>query len=80
MRSHHELKCETGPYQAVEKEIKTFEFRKNDRDFKLYDMVILKETVNGIYTGRHSKQFEIIYILYGPDWGIPIDYCVFQMK
>lgn len=79
-RQHHYLKTETEYYQAVEKGDKSFEVRKNDRNFKLYDMVYLQETVKGIRTGRELGGREITYILYGGIYGIDPDYCVMQLS
>ena len=79
-RKHHYLKTETEYYQAVEKGTKRFEVRKNDRDFKIFDMVILYEVVNGIPTGRTFDPMEIVYILPGGIYGIAPDYCVMQLK
>lgn len=64
-RQHHQPKTETEFYQAVESGVKKFELRKNDRDFKRYDMVTLAEVVNGVYTGRKLPAFEIQYVLKG---------------
>jgi ASC-1-like (ASCH) protein len=79
-RQHHHLKCENEYYQAQEKGTKTFEVRKNDRDYQLYDMVYLEETVNGIKTGRKLPQKEIVYILHGGKYGIETGYCVMQLR
>ena len=79
-RQHHELKTETKHYQAVERGEKFFEVRRNDRDFKKFDMVTLKETVSGVYTGRKLEAMEIKYILYGGQFGIKKRYCVFGFK
>lgn len=79
-RQHHELKTETQFYQAVEKGLKTFEVRKNDRDFRVYDMVVLVEVVSGIYTGRRLPSKEITYILHGGQFGVADGYCVLQLK
>ena len=79
-RKHHYLKTETEYYQAVEKGTKTFEVRKNDRDFKIFDMVILHEVVNDVPTGRTLDPMEIVYILPGGIYGIAPDYCVMQLK
>lgn len=53
----HELKTLTSYYEAVSAGYKTFEVRKNDRDFKVDDVMILEEydlifkyTGNKIYT------------------------------
>lgn len=39
----HELKTLNPFFQAVKRELKTFEVRFNDRDFKVNDLVILRE-------------------------------------
>ena len=75
-RKHHELKTETEYYQAVEKNVKKFEIRKNDRDYKKYDMIKLVETVAGKKTGRVLGPFEIKYIFHGGLYGLDKDYCV----
>ena len=77
-RQHHYLMCETEYFQAIERNEKKFEIRKNDRDFKKYDMVHLLESVNGIKTGRVLPSFEIRFILHGPAFGIPLGYCIFN--
>jgi len=74
-RQHHYLKTETEYFQAVEKGKKKFELRKNDRDFKEYDMLYLQETVNGIKTGREII-LEIQYVLLGGKFGLDKDYCI----
>lgn len=79
-RQHHHLKIEVPYYQAIEEGIKTFECRKNDRNYQKYDIVYFKETVFGIETGRILGPYEIIYILYGPKFGIQERYCVFSIK
>jgi hypothetical protein len=77
---HHDLKTETAFFQATERGDKTFEVRKNDRDFQRFDMVVLHEVVNGIPTGRKLAPMEIIYILPGGAYGIAPDYCVMQLR
>jgi hypothetical protein len=79
-RQHHELKTETYFYQKVEAGEKRFEARKNDRNFKVYDMVTLMESVNGTLTGRKLGPFEIDFVLAGPAYGIEEGYCVFNWK
>ena len=80
-RQHHYLKCETEFFQAVERGEKKFEIRKNDRNFKKYDMVYLKETVNGVETGRETSSLEIQHVLTGKDagkYGLCEGYCIFN--
>lgn len=61
----HQLKCWPEYYQATEQGNKNFEYRRNDRDFKLGDFILLQEydQMSG-YTGR-EKQLMITYILSG---------------
>lgn len=67
----HELKTWPRHFQAIYDGRKTFEFRRNDRDFKVDDILILKEwepslmygvTGQGKYTGRECY-FLVTYIL-----------------
>lgn len=57
----HELKCHSVFYHRVADGSKTFEIRKNDRDFQTGDIVILREwdDVEGVYVGEddpiHAK-------------------------
>lgn len=74
-RQHHKLKTETEYYQAIEKGLKKFELRKNDRDYKVGDYIYLEETVNGTYTGRKLPPMEIKYILDGGKFGLEEGYC-----
>ena len=77
-KQHHEIKCETQYFQEVEKGNKTFAVIKNDRDYKVYDQVVLIETVNGVPIGRESKQYTISYVTDFPD-GIKEGYVVFSL-
>ena len=75
-RQHHYLKTETEYFQAIECGEKKFELRKNDRDFKKYDMLYLEEIVNGIRTGRSLPPYEIQYVLKGGKYGLEKNYCI----
>lgn len=81
-RGHHNLKTETEFFQEVERGLKKFEIRKNDRDFKQYDMVTLHEivTVNGgfKFTNRTLGPFEIKYVFLGRQFGLEEGYCIFN--
>lgn len=52
----HELKILPKWYVDVESSKKNFEIRRNDRDFKVGDTLILQEYEEGSYTGRHFQQ------------------------
>jgi len=79
-RQHHHLKIEALYFRAIEEGIKTFECRKNDRNYQKGDIVYFRETVFGTKTGRELGPYEITYILYGPRFGIQEGYCVFSIK
>lgn len=80
----HELKIIPQYFEAVVKGIKTFELRKNDRDYKVGDTLLLKEwnigeidltgpepivTQEQGYTGREVER-KIAYILQGGRYGL----------
>lgn len=73
----HELKTWSEYFNPIAKGVKNFEVRKNDRNFKENDEILLKEynTYTSEYTGRilHRK---IEYILHGGRFGIEEGYCV----
>lgn len=53
MSTIHNLKLQTIYFESVKIGLKTAEIRYNDRNFKLYDIMILEEILdNGDYTGR----------------------------
>lgn len=58
----HVLKIMPIYFQDVIEGRKKFEVRRNDRDFKVGDIVILKEFEYGKYTGR-THTTRITYIL-----------------
>lgn len=58
----HELKTLPEYFEAVRKGDKTFELRKNDRDFKVGDYLALNEWDGKKYTGR-ALLAKITYML-----------------
>ena len=52
MRKHHDLKCFPAHFQPVVDGTKTFEIRRNDRDFKEGDTFTLHE-----YEYDHGDQY-----------------------
>ncbi len=76
----HELKTWSSVFQAVWDGKKTFEWRKNDRDYQEGDELILKEYYphNQAYTGR-SIECDVTYKAEGA-FGIPEGYCVLAIR
>ena len=76
----HCLKCWPEYFEALRTEKKTFEVRKDDRNFKLGDSLSIEEfdPTYG-YTGRWIKA-DITYVLRGGEFGILRGYCVMGIK
>lgn len=83
----HELKSHPEVFDARWRGSKTFEFRKNDRDFRFGDHLHEREwepghtskEVGGSYTGRHILS-RVMYILHGGSFGIPEGYCIMSVE
>lgn len=76
MQKKHELKILPEYFRAVTNREKQFELRKDDRDFKVGDLVILKEWDGTEYTGRRAMLL-ITYILRNcEEYGLKEGYCI----
>lgn len=88
----HELKLWPEYFNAVLKGDKTFEMRKNDRDFKLGDILVLKyfdpdydsKIIKGgtFYNIPNDPEItcRVKYIMYGPSYGLEDGYCCMGIK
>lgn len=76
----HELKVYPKFFDEIVSGKKTFEIRKNDRDYAVRDFIIFKEW-DGYYTNKIFN-VRITYLLKHEDFpeGIPKDYVVFAIK
>ena len=77
----HELKTWCAPFNAVWHEHKRFEIRRNDRAFKVGDVLRLREWDHEAerHTGREVCT-EVTYIVPGGSWGLPDDLCVMSIR
>ncbi len=78
----HHLKILPQYFEDVQAGKKNFEIRQNDRDFKVGDILVLKEYENGKYTGRIVKR-KVNYILYGDKpftLGLAKGYCILGLE
>ena len=57
----HDLKTSEPYYSHIVDGYKTFEIRRDDRGFKVGDLLNLQRYVDGEYTGYYIR-FKIIYI------------------
>lgn len=82
----HDLKCWPSFFAAVRDGSKTFEVRRNDRDFAVGDVLHLREwdpyamgnfgiTRSGNYT-RATHDMRVTYVLRGGEFGIAAGFCV----
>jgi len=75
----HELKTLRKYFIAVGSGDKTFEVRKNDRDYKIGDILILQEYNNMAYTGT-TIDCVITYILTDDSGYVLPGYAIMSIK
>jgi len=80
----HELKCWIEPFEAIVSGVKTFEYRRSDRDFNAGDVLHLREFQPKIrpiekwgYTGR-EHYVRVTYIM-REGFGLPLEYCIMSI-
>lgn len=75
----HELKILPQYFNEVVSGNKQFELRKDNRDYQIGDLLLLKEYLadKDEYTGRESNLYKITYILRNvPEYGLMDGYCI----
>lgn len=77
----HELKIKEEYFNEILRGNKTFELRKNDRDYQVGDLIHFIKT-DGLEYFSHSKDvYQIIYILKNvPEYGLKQGYCILAIK
>jgi len=77
----HELKILPEFFRDLISERKTFEIRKNDRDYHIGDVLRLKEwdPINQRFTGKMCDRM-VTYILHGGQYGIEEGYCIMSFE
>lgn len=89
----HELKIKKEYYKEVALGHKTFELRKNDRDYQVGDLIKFtdalfdrenindKNMVEEYYPSPSETLFKITYVLKDvPEYGLDKDYCILGIK
>lgn len=74
----HYLKILPVYFGAIKSRDKSFELRFDDRGFSVGDFLILRECVNGRYTGRFLYR-RITYILCDVPFGLSSGYCILSL-
>lgn len=78
MRTHG-LKCWPEVFGLTARGVKTFEWRRDDRQFAIGDLLHLREwDPSRGYTGRDCTM-RVTYILHGPNFGIPDGFVVMSI-
>jgi hypothetical protein len=79
--AHHILKAHPQFFDAVMDLSKTFEIRKNDRNFKAGDTAVLQhyDPETGSYNGK-ELYISIPYVMLGGKFGLDADYCIFSIS
>jgi hypothetical protein len=81
----HELKTWPDPFQAVKSGAKPFEYRRNDRDFRVGDTLWLREwrpswpAGEGAYTGDELR-LKVTFVLAGGPFGVPKGFAVLGIE
>ena len=77
----HELKIKEDYFNAILRGEKTFELRKNDRDYKVGDLIHFIKTDGLEYFGHSRDVYRITYVLKDvPEYGLDKDYCILGIK
>lgn len=74
----HELKTKSEYLESIISGTKTFEIRKNDRNYKVGDILVLKGWENNHYTGK-TYYVIVTYILKKFD-GLKKNYIIMAVK
>jgi len=81
----HELKTWPEPFAAMVDGTKTFEYRHDDRGYRIGDVLLLREWDPAVfhpiarYTGR-TLRVRVTYVLHGGRFGVPDGYVVMGVK
>lgn len=74
----HRLKTAVDMWEAIRERKKTAEFRKNDRDYRVGDRLILERGIDG---NKYNLTLHraITHAVYGPAYGIPEGYAMLSL-
>lgn len=75
----HELKILPQYYEKVRDGEKRFEIRKDDRNFKVGDIIRLCEHDGKEFTGK-DLLYDVTYKLDGGEYGLEKGYCILSIK
>ena len=77
----HNLKIQPKYYYTVMRGYKTFELRKNDRDFLAFDLIHFVNLDGADFINEPNNVYQITYVLQDvPEYGLKEDYCILGIK
>ena len=77
----HTLKIKSMYYDGVDSGRKTFELRKNDRDYEVSDLIHFVDTNGQDFKENPDNIYQIVYILKDVEkYGLDKDYCILGIK
>ncbi len=75
----HYVKCWPEPFRAMKLGLKPFEYRRDDRDYRVGDVLVAREFELTRYTGDEVRAV-ITYKLINGMFGVPAGFCVLGLK
>jgi ParB family chromosome partitioning protein len=77
----HRIKIKEEYYKEIINGSKTFELRKNDRDYKRGDLVEFSVILKDGKILESKVIYMITYVLKGtPEYGLADDFCIFSIR
>lgn len=78
----HELKCWPVFYRELVAGTKTFELRRNDRNYQQGDMLVIDEWNDATqeYMNSLTLRFEVTHAMYGPIFGLEAGWVILSIK
>ena len=77
----HELKIKDNYYEEIVLGKKKFELRKNDRDYKVGDLITFQVVMEDGRTYSSHLLYQIVYILENvPEYGLQEGYCILGIE
>ena len=85
----HELKTDPIVFDDIKRGHKTFELRKDDRDYMVGDRLVLRQTAYSLEEMQKGSPFrytgdylivKVKYILYGPAYGLLDGWCIMSIE
>ena len=77
----HELKIKEEYLEDIKSGKKTFELRKNDRNYQVGDLIHFVQVNGKEYSSYSRNLYRIVYILQDvAQYGLDKDYCVLSIR